>query len=63
MLNLSKTLIRDNSVNSDEPHPIAIQGDGKKCYEIKSIKDDCFYKIWAHSYKEAVEMLPMIENF
>jgi hypothetical protein len=46
-----------------EPHPIAIQGDGKKCYEVKSIKDDCIYKLWAHSYKEAIEMLPMIENF
>jgi hypothetical protein len=63
MINLSKTPIKDNSVNSNEPHPIAIQGDGKKCYEIKSIKDDCIYKLWAHSYKQALEMLPMIESF
>ena len=63
MINLSKTLIKDNSVNLNEPHPIAIQGDGKKCYEVKSIKDDCIYKLWAHSYKQALEMLPMIESF
>ena len=46
-----------------EPQPIAVQDDGKKCYEIKSIKDDCIYKIWAQSYQEALEMLPRIENF
>jgi len=63
MINLSKTPIKDNSVNLNEPHPIAIQGDGKKCWEIKSIKDNCIYKLWAFTYKEAVEMLPMIENF
>ena len=63
MINLSKTHIKDNTVNTNEPHPIAIQGDGKKCWEIKSIKDDCIYKLWAFTYKEAVEMLPMIENF
>jgi len=64
MINLSKTPIKDNTtVNPNEPQPVAIQGDGKKCYEIKSIKDDCIYKVWAHNYKEAVEMLPMIESF
>ena len=63
MINLSKTPIKDNSVNLNEPHPIAIQGDGKKCYEVKSIKDDCIYKLWAHSYKQALEMLPRIESF
>jgi hypothetical protein len=35
----------------------------KKMWEIKSIKDDCIYKIWAYSYKEALEQLPMIESF
>jgi len=34
-----------------------------KMWEIKSIKDDCIYKIWAPSYKVAVELLPMIESF
>jgi len=62
MINLSKTPIEDNNINIDEPKAIAIQGDGKKCYEVKSIKDDCIYKLWAHSYKEALEMLPAIEN-
>lgn len=46
-----------------DPSPIAVQGDGRKCWQIKSIKDDCVYKIWAQSYKEALEMLPMIESF
>jgi len=47
MINLSKTPIKDNTtVNPNEPQPVAIQGDGKKCYEIKSIKDDCIYKLW-----------------
>lgn len=64
MINLSKTPIRDNTtVIPNEPTPVAIQGDGKKCYEVKSIKDDCIYKLWAHNYKEALEMLPMIESF
>lgn len=30
---------------------------GKKMWVIKG------YKIWAHSYKQAMELLPMIENF
>ena len=64
MINLSKTPIRDNTtINPNEPQPIAIQGDGKKCYKIKSIKGNCIYEIWAYNYKEAVEMLPMIESF
>ena len=46
-----------------EPQHIAVQEDGKKCWEIKSIKDDCVYKIWAHTYQQALEMLPRIESF
>lgn len=46
-----------------EPPYIAKQFDGKKLWIVKSIKDDCQYKLWAHTYKEAVEMLPMIESF
>lgn len=63
MLNLSKTHISDNSVNTNEPHPIAIQGDGKKCWKIKSsFVDDCEYKIWAYTYQQALELLPLIED-
>jgi len=40
-----------------EPKPEAIQADGKKLYIIKD------YKIWAYSYKQALELLPMIESF
>jgi hypothetical protein len=36
---------------------------GLSMWEIKSIKDDCIYRIWANSYKEALEMLPQIESF
>lgn len=46
-----------NSVQLDPP-PDQIDLDAGKSMWI--IKD---YKIWAHSYKEALEMLPMIESF
>jgi hypothetical protein len=62
MINLSKTPV-NTQVNLTEPAPIAIQGDGNKCYLIKSIKDDCEYKIWAETYEQALQLLPMIENF
>jgi hypothetical protein len=39
-----------------EPPPIAIDGNGQKLWIIKD------FKIWAYSYKEALELLPMIEN-
>ena len=48
--------------NQPEPAPIAEQADGKKCWEIKSVKDDCIYKIWAESYEQAIHLLSMIEN-
>lgn len=35
----------------------------QKLWEVKSIKDDCIYKLWAYSYEEALRMLPMIESF
>lgn len=35
----------------------------KKRWEVKSIKDDCIYNIWAYSYEEALEQLSMIESF
>lgn len=40
-----------------EPQPIQTQADGKKLYIIKE------YKIWAYSYKQALELLPLIESF
>lgn len=40
-----------------EPQPIETQADGKKLYIIKE------YKIWAYSYKQALELLPLIESF
>jgi hypothetical protein len=61
MINLSKTNV-DQYINPSEPIPVAIQGDGKKCWQVKSIKDDCIYKIWAYSFSEALELLPRIEN-
>jgi hypothetical protein len=61
MINLSKTPV-DLTLNPSEPTPVAIQGDGQKCWEIKSIKDDVIYKIWAHSYQRALDLLPKIES-
>lgn len=40
-----------------EPEPLEVRPDGKKLYIIKD------YRIWALSYKDALEMLPLIENF
>lgn len=59
MINLSNSDIP----NYIGPKPVAVQEDGKKCWEIKSIKDDCIYKIWAYTYTEALTLLPMIESF
>jgi hypothetical protein len=58
MINLKK----EDIPNYVGPKPIAVQEDGKKCFEIKSIKHNCIYKLWAFTYKEAVDMLPMVEN-
>jgi hypothetical protein len=44
--------------NQLDPAPDEVDLDAGKSMWI--IKD---YKIWAHSYKEALEMLPMIESF
>lgn len=62
MINLSKTNV-DQYVNPAEPAPFAIQGDGQKCWKITSVKDDCVYKIWAHSYTDALQRLSQIESF
>ena len=59
MLNLSK----NNTANYVEPKPVQIDDNGKKMWEIKSIKDDCVYRIVADTYQQALELLPMIENF
>ena len=59
MLNLSK----NNTPNYVEPKPVSVDSNGKKTWEIKSIKDDCVYRIVAETYQQALELLPMIENF
>ena len=46
-----------------EPQPEAVQADGKKLWIIPSHKDGVDYKIWADSYQQALELLPMIESF
>jgi len=46
-----------------EPQPEAVQADGKKLWIIPSNKDGVDYKIWADSYQQALELLPMIESF
>lgn len=46
-----------------EPKHHGEQPDGKKLWIIKSIVDDVEYKIWAHTYQQALELLPMIESF
>lgn len=49
---------RKSSAFHDEQSPIEIDPkSGKKLYLIKD------YKIWAYSYKQALELLPMIEGF
>jgi hypothetical protein len=46
-----------------EPQPEIVQADGKKLWIIPSNKDGVDYKIWADSYQQALELLPMIESF
>jgi len=58
MLNLSK----NDVPNYVEPKPVHTDEKGMKTWEIKSIKDDCVYRICAESYQQALELLPMIEN-
>jgi len=41
----------------------AQQSDGKKMWKIKSTKDNVEYKIWAYTYQQALNLLPMIESF
>lgn len=47
----------------DEPPYIAVSSNGKRCWEIKSIVEDITYKVWATSYKQALEMVSVIEKF
>jgi hypothetical protein len=47
----------------DEPQPVAEQSDGKKLWIITSNKDGVDYRIWGYTYKQALELLPMIESF
>lgn len=62
MINLAKNPIHVTETLKSEPQPFAIDGDGKKCWKIKSIKDDCEYKIWAMTFAQALEHLPFIED-
>jgi len=41
----------------NEPTPNAVKEDGKKMWEIKG------YRIWADTYQQALELLPLIESF
>ncbi len=45
------------------PEPQAVQSDGKKLWIIPSSKDGVEYKIWAFTYQQAMQLLPMIESF
>jgi hypothetical protein len=65
MINLSKNEVENlYPKNQLEPPPNQINTDSGLCmWEVKSIKDDCIYRIWANSYKEALQMLPQIESF
>jgi hypothetical protein len=46
----------------NEPPYIAVCSDGKRCWEIKSVIEDVTYKVWAFSYKEALEIISRIED-
>lgn len=46
-----------------EPKHHGEQPDGKKLWIIKSIVDDVEYKIWAETYEQALQLLPLIESF
>jgi hypothetical protein len=49
--------------NQPEPQPVSEQADGKKLWMVPSSKGDGEYKIWAFSYQQALQLLPMIESF
>jgi hypothetical protein len=51
--------------NQLDPPPDVIDTTTNKCmWKIKSLFiDDVTYKIWASSYKEALKLLPLIEDF
>lgn len=44
-------------MSNNEPKPISEQSDGKKLWVING------YRIWAYSYAQALELLPLIESF
>jgi hypothetical protein len=64
-IDMTSDLDWDYKQNNNQlaPPPNEINTESNLCmWEIKSIKDDCIYKIWANSYKEALEILPRIED-
>ena len=46
-----------DDIDWDAPPHIEMQPDGKKLWIIKE------YKIWAYTYEQALQLLPMIESF
>jgi hypothetical protein len=63
-MNRNPNVTDDSDWNYTNISPEEINLETGKClWIIKSIKDDCEYRIWAQTYKEAVDMLPMIESF
>ena len=55
-----KDLVIDQMNQEPKPH---IVEENHKIWLVKSIKDDCIYRIYAESYERALDLLPMIENF
>lgn len=45
------------------PKPVSEQPDGKKLWIVKSTVGNTEYRIWAYTYQQALELLPMIESF
>jgi hypothetical protein len=49
--------MENTQVNSNEPQPQQVREDGKKLYILDG------YRIWADTYKDALEHLAMIQRF
>jgi hypothetical protein len=49
--------MNNNQTTSNEPQPTEVRADGKKLYILDG------YRIWADTYKDALEHLAMIQKF
>jgi hypothetical protein len=49
--------MNNNQTESNLPQPIEVRADGKKLYLLDG------YRIWADTYKQALENLEMIQRF